>query len=179
MGSSSVHIPKPKGLSTDYARQFQDRSIVEAYEHRPPYPGEVFEILDGLIGTGPRRVLDIGCGRGEVARGMVGRVDRVDAVDFSEAMIERGKLLAGGDDPKLHWICARVEDAELSPPYGLVVAGSSLHWMDWEVVLPKSAGVLAEGGVLATFDDATLPVSWGTKIGALIPKYSTNREFRP
>src|SRR5205809_5090633 len=97
--------PKPKGLDEKYARQFCDESVADAYEHRPPYPDEVFEVLIGLMSDAPRRVLDIGCGRGEIARKIVGRVEGVDAVDISAAMIERGRKLPGGDDPRLKWIC--------------------------------------------------------------------------
>src|SRR5439155_17899141 len=104
----------------------------EAYRSRPPYPDELFEILAGLISDEPRVVLDAGCGTGEIARPLLGRVDRVDAVDFSPAMIERGRRSPGGDHPNLRWIVGRAEDVPLAPPYALITAGASLHWMDWE-----------------------------------------------
>jgi 2-polyprenyl-3-methyl-5-hydroxy-6-metoxy-1,4-benzoquinol methylase len=76
-------IPKPKHLSTNYAVQFKDESIVAAYQYRPPYPDEVFAILTGLLSYKPARVLDAGCGMGNIARRLAGMVDGVDAVDFS------------------------------------------------------------------------------------------------
>src|SRR6266545_4408361 len=171
--------PKPKGLDDRYARQFADASVVESYQHRRPYPDEVIQILLGLLGNEPRRVLDIACGRGEIARRMVPHVDHVDAVDRSAGMIEAGKKLAEGNNPKLRWICAAVEEAPLAGPYGLMVAASSLHWMDWHVVLPRLGGVLSDGGVLAIFNDDALPVPWGDELGRLIPLYSTNQDFEP
>lgn len=78
--------------------------------------------------SGPRVVLDAGCGTGKVARGLVGELDRVDAVDPSAEMLRIGQGLPGGDDPRLRWICAPIEEAELSGPYGLVVAGASFHY---------------------------------------------------
>jgi hypothetical protein len=36
----------------------------------------------------------------------------------------------------------------LRPPYALVTAGESLHWMDWDVVIPRFGGVLSTNGVL-------------------------------
>jgi 2-polyprenyl-3-methyl-5-hydroxy-6-metoxy-1,4-benzoquinol methylase len=113
------------------ARAFQDRSVAAAYRLRPPYPPETFEVLAGLLADGPRVALDVGCGDGAIARPLAPLVDRVDAVDASAAMIEAGKGLPGGGHPRLRWIIGRAEDAPLRPPYALVTAGSSLHWMDW------------------------------------------------
>src|SRR5438309_1253245 len=110
---------KPRYLWPDYASQFKDRSIVEAYRHRAPYPPETFSILHELIGEGPSSLLDVGCGRGEIARPMAALVERIDAIDFSLEMLEHGKRLPGGDNPRLNWICAPVEEAPLDPPYGL------------------------------------------------------------
>jgi SAM-dependent methyltransferase len=174
-----AHIPKPPGLSPEYAAQFADESVADAYEHRPPYPKEVFEILSSLVRDKPPRVLDIGCGRGEIARHLLSHVDAIDAVDASAAMIERGKRLPGGDDPRLRWIVARMEEAPLDPPYGLVVAASSLHWMDWDIVLPRLREVLASGAFVALLDDQTLPPPWDARLHELILRYSTNRDFRP
>jgi SAM-dependent methyltransferase len=170
---------KPKGLTAEYAEQFCDLSVVRAYAHRPPYPAELYGILRELAVDRPRAVLDIGCGRGEVARGMLDWADRVDAVDASAAMILAGRDLPGGDDPRLRWICSSVECADLSPPYALITAGSSLHWMDWELVLPKLGAALSRRGVLAVFDDQTVAPPWQRQLQAIIPRYSTNRDFEP
>ncbi len=142
-------IQKPEHLAPRYGKQFQDRSIVEAYHHRPPYPDEVFDILAGLVKGEPRRVLDIGCGTGYIARNLIERVEEIDAVDFSQNMIEMGKTLPNGDNPHLHWLFGPVEVVELNPPYALVTAGESLHWMDWNIVLPRFHKVLKPGGYLA------------------------------
>ncbi len=42
-------VPKPDHLGPDYAAQFQDRSVVAAYHHRPPYPAAVFDRLLDLL----------------------------------------------------------------------------------------------------------------------------------
>src|SRR5512134_2570577 len=106
-----------------YGEQFRDRSIAEAYHNRPPYPDELFSILSRLVTKTPRTVLDVGCGTGDIARGLARYVDRIDAVDLSEAMIEEGKRLPSGDQPRINWIASRLESAPLNPPYTLVVAG--------------------------------------------------------
>ena len=125
--------PKPEHFGASFAEAFNDQRVVDAYKYRPPYPNEVFDILSGLIIDVPRAVLDVGAGSGDIARQLVDKVERVDAVDFSLHMIEMGKRLSNGNHPHLQWIYGKVEDVPLSPPYALITAGSSIHWTEWSV----------------------------------------------
>lgn len=141
------------------AEVFRDRDVAKAYRHRAPYPGETFTILAGLL-VEPRTVLDVGAGSGALAREMVRFAARVDAVDPSAAMIEEGRLLPGGGDPRLRWIAGTAEAAPLDPPYGLITAGTSIHWMDPRIVMPRFAAALAPAAYLAVVerDDGDFPV---------------------
>ncbi len=172
-------LQRPKYLAAQYGKQFQDRSIVEAYHHRPPYPAEVFDILAGLVHGEPQRVLDVGCGIGYIARNFIDRVEQIDAVDFSRHMIERGKTLPNGDNPRLRWLFGAVEEIELHPPYALVTAGESLHWMDWNIVLPRFHHLLTPGGYLAIIEHDTSPDLWFDTLNKIIPRYSTNVDYEP
>src|SRR5436305_12240349 len=169
-------MQKPKYLEVEYAEQFKDLSIVEAYRHRPAYPAEIFDILAGLMQGEVRSVLDVGCGTGYIARHLVDRVERLDEVDFSLHMIQKGKTLPNGDNPRLRWLYGRVEDVVLDPPYALVTAGESLHWMDWKVVLPRFHEVLTPRGYLAVVGKETLHELWYKQLEAIIPQFSTNKE---
>ena len=171
--------PKPGHLGLKYAEQFKDSSIAEAYHHRPPYTDETIHALVGLITDEPRMVLDVGCGTGDLARRLAGLVERVDAVDFSQAMLSRGRELPGGDLPHLHWIYGRVEEVELQPSYALITAGESLHWMEWDIVLPMFCRILTSHGYLAIVERGHEPVPWNEGLGALIQRFSTNQEYRP
>ena len=171
-------LPKPEHLGPEYGSQFQDQSVVAAYRFRPPYPDEVFTILAGLITDAPRAVLEAGCGDGAIARHLVERVERIDAVDLSPGMIEQGKRLPNGDHPRLRWICAQMEDAPLDPPYALITAGASLHWMDWQVVLTRFRQALTPRGMLAIIYDEALTLPWDEALRGLIRRYSTNQKFQ-
>lgn len=165
--------PKPAFLGQQTASAFQEESVAEAYQQRPPYPDAVFDILASLIVDQPRRVLDAGCGTGFLARRLVGRADHVDAVDISPAMIARGKHLPGGDSPVLSWIVGAVENAPLDPPYALITAGDSLHWMEWDIVLPRFADMLTPNGYLAILGVGQNPTTWDDELLPIIQRYST------
>lgn len=167
--------PKPKHLAPEYATTFKDRGIVGAYQRRPLYTPEVFEILVDLIEDEPRVVLDIGCGTGDIARQMVDHVERVDAVDFSHPMIERGKSLPNGNHTNINWIHGPAETARLNPPYGLVVAGDSIGWFDWTTVFRRFKESLTPTGKLAIVSR-----DWGIDReleGGIFSRYSTNKDY--
>lgn len=164
---------RPAHLTPENAAAFRIPSVVDAYPLRLPYPVDVFEVLTELIVDEPRAVLDIGTGTGVIAREMTMRADRVDAVDVSPEMIARGKTLVGGDAPNLNWILGQAEDVPLSPPYALVTAGESLHWMNWEVLLPRLSRSLTPRGSLAIVDRSELDPPWHESLTDLLRAYST------
>jgi SAM-dependent methyltransferase len=157
------------------AAEFDHPDVVSSYRSRPQYPDQTFEILTSLITDEPRVVLDIGCGTGFLARPLAPRVDRLDAIDMSPTMIEEGKRLPGGDNPRLRWTVGRAEDAPLDPPYALVTAGDSLGWMNWELVLTRLADALTPAGLFAHVGISFLTPpgldAFGQGLGALKERY--------
>jgi SAM-dependent methyltransferase len=132
-------------------KMFADREVAANYRHRAAYPKGIFDILARLL-VEPRTVLDAGAGTGAVARELVAIAARVDALDPSAAMIDEGRRLPRGDDPRLRWLLGRAEDGPADPPYGLITCGASIHWMDPLVVLPRFRALLAPGARLAIVD---------------------------
>lgn len=172
-------VPRPAHLTAENAARFQDQSVVDRYHLRLPYPPTVFDVLIDLIADEPRVVLDAGTGTGDLARHLVNRVDRVDAVDLSAAMMARGRALPGGDHPHLHWLHGAVEDVPLRPPYALITAGDSLHWMDWEAVFPRFAAACSPRGCVAIVRRTDLAPPWQEGLLRLIQRYSTMRNYQP
>jgi SAM-dependent methyltransferase len=172
--------PKPEHLAPSYGAIFEEEGVARAYHTRPPHPPELFASLLSLQPDGRREVLDLGCGTGEVALALVGRVDQVDAVDASEAMLRVARARPGAADSRLRWVHARAEAFEFRGPYSLVVASESLHWMDWSVVLPRIAASLRAGAFLAIATGRSLDgVPWRAELAKLLDAHSTNRDYRP
>lgn len=169
---------RPAGLDRRYGDQFGDRAVVEAYIHRPTYPPQTATALASLLRPG-YPVLDIGCGPGPIARTLVSVAPHVDAVDPAPAMLAVGRTQPGGGHPGIRWIEGYAEDVPLTGPYGLIVAGSSLHWMEWDIVLPRFRSWLAPRAMLAIVQDVIAPSPWEAALSSLIGLYSTNREFQP
>lgn len=163
---------KPEHFGTHHAEAFKGRQVVDAYRYRPPYPQKVFSILASLITSEPRTVLDSGSGSGDIARNLAGMVARVDAVDFSQQMIERGKQLPNGNHPHLHWIYGKIEEVLLSPPYALITAGSSIHWPDWSIAFPRFQSMLTPTGFLAIINRRTLVMPWDDELGKIQAQFS-------
>jgi SAM-dependent methyltransferase len=173
-------LPKPKGLEPRYGAQFRDQSIADSYPSRPPYPREVFEILLGLVQDTPPMVLDLGCGTGDIARELTPHVARVHAVDPSVTMLTRGKALPGGQHANIQWMVSTAEEFSYPSRYALVVAAESLHWMDWDRVLPNIRRSLTPQGRLAVvLGRGFRNEPWTAEVRDLIARYSTNREFEP
>jgi ubiquinone/menaquinone biosynthesis C-methylase UbiE len=164
------------------AGRFADQSVVDRYHLRPAYPPETFTILNELIGDEPRVVLDVGCGTGNVARPLAEYVERIDAVDLSLPMLERAKTLPGGDSAKIRWWHGRAEEVELEPPYALVTAGESLHWMEWDVVLPRLARVLTPHGLLAIAyvgEQSARFAPWSEGYRQISQRFTNNPTYQP
>jgi ubiquinone/menaquinone biosynthesis C-methylase UbiE len=172
-------ISRPKSLGEQYAARFADQCVVDRYHLRPTYPPEIFTLLGALVVEEPRTVLDVGCGTGNVARPLANYVERVDAVDRSLPMLARARTLPGGDSPKIRWLHGRAEDVETQPPYALVTAGESLHWMDWGVVLTRFAREVSPHGVLTIVYLVDQPVPWREGYLQIVRRFSTNPTYVP
>ncbi len=92
-------------------------------------------------------------------------------------MIEKGKSLPNGDHSSINWIHGPAETARLNPPYGLVVAGDSIHWFDWTTVFKRFKESLTPTGKLAMVSR-----NWGIDRaleGRIFSRYSTNQDYAP
>jgi ubiquinone/menaquinone biosynthesis C-methylase UbiE len=161
------------------AAVFGHPGVADAYQHRPPYPDEVFDLLERLITDRPRSVLDIGAGEGALARPLASRVDQVDAVDLSAAMVEAGRGRPGGRRRNLRWIVGAAETADLGGPYALVTAGAALHWMSWEPTLARLRAVMTPNAFLAVVEHGHHDLPWRAGLTDVITRHSRSPGYDP
>ena len=171
--------PKPDFWGKQFGTRFQNQNVADRFSLRAKYPPETFRILANLITDEPRILLDAGSGTGDIARHMLDYVERIDAVDISVPMMEHGKALPGGNSPKIRWLHGAIEDIPLAPSYALVTTGQSLHWMDWDVALPRFARLVTTHGVLAVVNTEVVPTAWSEDLLKIIRRYSTNPRYQP
>lgn len=151
--------------------EFEDEDVVRSYRYRPPYPEALHARLIE-IASGRRRLLDLGCGPGKLARGLAARFEAVDAVDPSRAMLAAGQALDRGEHSNIRWIEADAETAPLDGPYDLAVAGASIHWMRHEEVMPRLAQALQRGAPLALVDgDGPSEAAWRDAFQAVVVRW--------
>jgi SAM-dependent methyltransferase len=136
-------------LARSYGKVFNEVAV-EYNRNRPTYPDtlvdqacEVAGIRDG------DRVLEIGCGTGQLTRSLLARGLHVTALEPGDQLIRVAEenLKDAGDVEFVH---ARLEDMQLPrESYEAVFSASAIHWVDPDLSWRKIADALAPGGTLA------------------------------
>jgi SAM-dependent methyltransferase len=111
-----------------------------SFSYVPALGLAVLDLLDPRPGE---RVLDLGCGSGELTAAIAERGSDVIGIDSSPEMIERAR----GRFPHLDLRLADGHDLDLDEPVDAVFSNAALHWMtDPDAVLAAVRTVLGDGG---------------------------------
>ena len=142
----------PSAANPSAARRYGkvfDEMAVEYDRRRPTYPDELVDQACQVAGIGSGdHVLEVGCGSGQLTRGLVARGLHVTALEPSKNLIAlaRQNLEGAGE---LEFVNAQFEDALLPrEQFQAVFCASAFHWVDPEVSWQKTADVLVPGGTL-------------------------------
>src|ERR1700722_11667883 len=141
--------PLPTPGAHEYGKVF-DEVAAEYDRHRPVYPDELVDQACQVAGIGAGdRVLEIGCGSGQLTRSLVARGLHVTALEPGPNLIALARQnLAGAGE--VEFMNARFEDASFPPEhFRAVFSASALHWVDPKVSWRTIADVLVPGGTLA------------------------------
>jgi SAM-dependent methyltransferase len=139
----------PGSTARRYGQVF-DEIAAEYDRHRPAYPDELIDQACRVaeIGSGDH-VLEVGCGSGQLTRGLVARGLHVTALEPGKSLIAlaRQNLEGAGE---VEYVNAQFEDALLPrEEFAAVFSASAFHWVDPKVSWQRAADVLVPGGTLA------------------------------
>ena len=139
----------PGSAARRYGTVF-DEIAAEYDRHRPAYPDQLIDQACQVAGIGSGdHVLEVGCGTGQLTRGLVARGLHVTALEPGKSLIAlaRQNLEGAGE---VQCVNAQFEDALLPrQQFAAVFCASAFHWIDPEVSWQKAADVLVPGGTLA------------------------------
>jgi SAM-dependent methyltransferase len=126
----------------------------EYYErYRVPYPQEIFDwIVDEYRLDGCGRLLDGGCGTGQVALPLSRWFDEVIAIDPDQEMLQIGERAARDNGiANVRFLNLRTEDLPSKmAPLRLATFGASYHWMDRVLVANRLHKLMEPtGGLVA------------------------------
>ncbi len=138
--------------------------IAEIYDRvRPGYPAEIVAELGTLAGIGDGvRVLEIGCGTGQLTLPLLRAGAEVTAIELGPRL---AKIAAAksADYGRSAQVVVADFDKWVGPhrAFDVVVSATAFHWLDPDTRLARIADLLRPGGALATI--ATYHVLGGTE----------------
>ena len=139
----------PESSARRYGKVF-DQIAAEYDRHRPAYPDELIDQACRVAGIGSGdHVLEVGCGSGQLTRGLVARGLHVTALEPGKSLmaLARQNLEGAGE---VEFVNAQFEDTLFArEQFQAVFSASAFHWVDPKVSWQKVADVLVPGGTLA------------------------------
>jgi ubiquinone/menaquinone biosynthesis C-methylase UbiE len=142
-------MTRPGSAARRYGKVFDD--VAAEYDrHRPAYPDELVDQACQVAGIGSGdEVLEVGCGSGQLTRGLVARGLHVTALEPGKSLIALARQNLE-DAGAVEFVNAQFEDASLPRgQFQAVFSASAFHWVDPKVSWQKAADVLVPGGTLA------------------------------
>jgi SAM-dependent methyltransferase len=143
--------PGPASDARRFGQVF-DAMAADYDRHRPAYPGDLVDQACQVAGIGAGdRVLEVGCGTGQLTRSLLARGLHVTALEPGANLLARAtENLAGHGAGAVEFVPAKLEDAPFPRgQFQAVFSASAFHWTDPEVSWRKVADALVPGGTLA------------------------------
>ena len=151
----------------------------EFYRFREPYPVAFFDAVAERVGLSKKtRMLDVGCGPGNLAIGFAGHVGSCVGIDPEVEMLRVARELAAEAGAEITFVQTVVEKLDCAGgSFDFVTIGRALHWLDKTATLLVLERVVADGGCVAICNSAPSesPVNaWAAKFRELRRAWSAD-----
>ncbi|MEK5253908.1 class I SAM-dependent methyltransferase [Paenibacillus sp. FSL F4-0125] len=167
----------------EYGSNLFKGTAVYYSEYRPQYPSSLIRFLIQHFSlNGEGRLLDLGCGTGQLALRFSDWFEEMIGVDTESEMLDEANRLS-----KIHrvgnvsWKLGRAE--ELLSDWGsfrLTILAKAFHWMDRASILEILYHCLDDNGGLAiidTFNVEQEPLSWQLKVNEIVKRWLGNERI--
>lgn len=118
-------------------------------KYRRGYPNSFFEHITKSFSLDKNsRVLDLGCGTGQIAIPISRKTREVVALDVNQEMLDEGKTQAKNNKiDNIVWVNSKAENiSKKLGSFKMTTMGASFHWMEQDRVLAKVYDITEEGG---------------------------------
>lgn len=148
-------------------------------KYRPGIPDKVIDIIVKHFNISPNnRIIDIGCGTGQVALAMEGRCSEMVCLDPDPNMLKQAKKATKNSKIKLVWLNYDSQDlGKIKKNIGtfkIAAICRAFHWMNQEQVLKDLDDLIDEDGGIAIFSDGSFwtgQEKWQQAVRKIVQKY--------
>jgi len=168
---------------TEVVFPFEKRRFRTAAPHylqgRPPYAARLIARVAALTGlAAAHRVMDLGCGPGQLAHAFAPYAAQVVAIDPEPEMLRIAR-----DQAPANVEFIEASSYDLGPHLGqfhLVAIGRAFHWMDRTDTLRRLDGLTDADGAVAFFSDSHPDVpdnDWNQTFREIADRYGADKGF--
>ncbi len=150
------------------------RTFLQGVRGGIPFGAEQIEVMLRVVEARAlpvRRVADLGCGSGVLARALLERYPRAECtlVDFSEPMLEAARTQFAAQDPPARFILADLgtpawrQSVADAAPFDVVVSGFAIHHLPDErkrALYGEIYGLLAPAGMFVNIEHVASATPW-------------------
>jgi SAM-dependent methyltransferase len=165
-GDSEAHLERPFAADTAsfYAR------------YRREYPDELIARLLQLTGATPGRLLDLGCGTGQLILRLAGFFEHAVGIDPEPDMLRQAKRAARQRGvSNVEWMTGSARELrQLQPALGrfdLVTIGTAFHFMEPIATLSELQRIAADGVVAVAYNGSPMwlhPDTWAKALRSVL-----------